>query len=114
MHREDLGYHKLSLYSSYWMVNKTELTLEYQVCCITSVNTLLLTKCFRILSQRKEQFMIMIKRSCATHVINAIKKEKYDTKHEYYTISKDNNYVDAIQCYTKGQQAYRLVCSDIT
>ena len=33
VHTEDLGYLKMSVYSPFWMVNKTGLTLEYKVIC---------------------------------------------------------------------------------
>ena len=35
MHTEDLDYHKLAIFSPFWMINKTGLTLEYKVCMAT-------------------------------------------------------------------------------
>ena len=32
MHTEDLDYYKLAIFSPFWMINKTGLTLEYKVC----------------------------------------------------------------------------------
>ena len=31
MHTEDLGYLKMGIFSPFWMINKTGLTLEYKV-----------------------------------------------------------------------------------